>query len=213
MVEAIADPLVHMVRNAADHGIETPEERERLGKPRQGRILLRAAHEGGSVIITLADDGRGLNPAKIRAKAVERGLIEPGATLTEAEIQPPDVSCPASPPPTRLPTFPGAVWAWTSCAPTSRRCAAPSTSSRVPGSGSTFSFRLPLTLAIIDGMVIRVGASASSCRSSPSPKRSGRARRTSARCRARRELVTLRGALLPVCRLGRLLGVADAGEN
>jgi two-component system chemotaxis sensor kinase CheA len=86
MVEAIADPLVHMVRNAADHGIEPPQERARLGKPRAGRILLRAAQEDGSVIITLRDDGRGLDRQKILAKAVERGLAEAGAQLGDREI-------------------------------------------------------------------------------------------------------------------------------
>ena len=86
LVDAIADPLMHMVRNAADHGIEPPEERERAGKPRAGRILLRAAQKDGSVVITLRDDGRGLDRRRILAKAVERGLAESGAQLGDDEI-------------------------------------------------------------------------------------------------------------------------------
>ncbi|MBK6765157.1 MAG: hypothetical protein IPG71_02260 [bacterium] len=86
VVEAIADPLVHMVRNAVDHGIEPAEVRQQNGKPRFGTVTLCAAHEGGSVVITLRDNGRGLNRDKIIAKAVERGLVDPGAQLSDRDI-------------------------------------------------------------------------------------------------------------------------------
>ncbi|MEN0064299.1 MAG: chemotaxis protein CheW [Myxococcota bacterium] len=75
IIEAIADPLTHIVRNAIDHGLETPEQREAAGKPKQGTIWLRAFHEGGRVNIEIADDGRGVDPEKVKAKAIERGLI------------------------------------------------------------------------------------------------------------------------------------------
>jgi len=86
VVEAIADPLMHMVRNAADHGIEPPEERAQLGKARAGRILLRAAQEDGSVVISLCDDGRGLDRRKIQATALEHGLVEAGVQLGDPEM-------------------------------------------------------------------------------------------------------------------------------
>jgi len=75
IVEAIKDPLTHIVRNAIDHGIETPDERRKLGKPTQGKLVLQAYHEGGHVNICMRDDGRGLNPDRIREKAIQKGLI------------------------------------------------------------------------------------------------------------------------------------------
>ncbi|MCS6971131.1 MAG: chemotaxis protein CheA [Planctomycetes bacterium] len=75
IIESIRDPLTHMVRNAIDHGIETPEQRRAAGKPAEGCLLLRAYHEGGKVTLEVRDDGRGIDPAKVRAKAVEKGLI------------------------------------------------------------------------------------------------------------------------------------------
>lgn len=87
MLEHIKDPLVHLVRNCMDHGFELPAERERAGKPRRGTLRLSAAQEGDRVCLTVADDGRGLDTARIRAKAVERGLVAPEAKLSEKEVQ------------------------------------------------------------------------------------------------------------------------------
>ncbi len=78
LLEAVKDPLVHIIRNAADHGIETPEERLQAGKPKLGKIEIRAFHEGGQVIIEIKDNGRGLNLQKISERAIERGVITPG---------------------------------------------------------------------------------------------------------------------------------------
>ena len=88
IIEAIKDPLTHLVRNSVDHGIELPEDRVKVGKDRTGRLILRAFHEGGQVNIEISDDGAGLNADRIRRKAVERGLItgEQAARLTEREI-------------------------------------------------------------------------------------------------------------------------------
>ena len=76
LVEALADPLVHLVRNAVDHGIEGPDERERVGKPRAGRVVLAAAQEGDHILLTISDDGRGMDPEVFRRKAVEKGLMD-----------------------------------------------------------------------------------------------------------------------------------------
>jgi len=86
MVEEIYNPLVHMVRNAVDHGIEEPAERIMLGKPEAGTVSLKAYHRGGTIVIEIADDGRGLDAQKIFDKAVAHGLIEAGAGLTEQDI-------------------------------------------------------------------------------------------------------------------------------
>jgi two-component system chemotaxis sensor kinase CheA len=75
LVERLEDPLLHLVRNAADHGIEPPDERERAGKPRQGRVVLSASHSGGQIVVSIRDDGRGLDPEKLKRKAIEKGLL------------------------------------------------------------------------------------------------------------------------------------------
>ncbi|HEX7019015.1 MAG TPA: Hpt domain-containing protein, partial [Gemmatimonadaceae bacterium] len=86
LVDVLSDPLVHMVRNAVDHGLETPDAREQAGKPRTGRIRLSAYHAGGNVVVELSDDGRGLDRERIVRKAVERGVIPSGDGLSSAEI-------------------------------------------------------------------------------------------------------------------------------
>ena len=88
IIEAIKDPLTHLVRNSVDHGIELPEDRVKAGKSRAGRLILRAFHEGGQVNIEISDDGAGLNPERIRQKAIERGIVssEHAARLTEREV-------------------------------------------------------------------------------------------------------------------------------
>ena len=86
MVDAIYDPLVHLMRNSVDHGLEAPGERQSLGKPSSGHLWLRAFHMGGDIIIEIEDDGQGLNREAILAKAQERGLVPPGEALSPEKI-------------------------------------------------------------------------------------------------------------------------------
>jgi len=86
MVEEIYEPMVHIIRNSIDHGLELPQEREAANKPKQGYIYLRAYHKGGDIVIEIEDDGQGLNREKIRKKAISSGLIKEGEKLTEGEI-------------------------------------------------------------------------------------------------------------------------------
>lgn len=85
LIDKLADPLMHMVRNALDHGVEPPDEREAKGKARSGKVHLSASHSGGSILIRIEDDGRGLDPQKLLNKAREKGIIEPDQKLTEQE--------------------------------------------------------------------------------------------------------------------------------
>ena len=87
LVEALADPLVHLVRNAVDHGVEMPDEREAAGKPRMGRVVLSAEQEGDHILLSISDDGKGMDPAVLRAKAVEKGLMDKDAAdrLSESD--------------------------------------------------------------------------------------------------------------------------------
>lgn len=209
MVEAIADPLVHMVRNATDHGIESPDERVRNGKPRQGKVCLRAAHEGGSVILTLTDDGRGLNQQKILAKAVERGLVEVGAQLSDAEIH-------------RLLFMPGFSTADKVTNVSGRGVGMDVVRTNVEalrgtveiaskqGGGSAFSIRLPLTLAIIDGMVIRTGSERFILPIIAITETFRPKAEDISTVQGRAELVMLRGDLIPLCRLGYAFGIETA---
>ena len=128
VLDLIKDPLTHMVRNSADHGLETPEQRRAAGKPEHGQIRLSAYHEGGHIIIQVADDGRGLDTDRIKAKAVAQGLVSEidAEKLTEAQIHK-FIFAPGFSTATKLPTYPAAVSAWTLYATISIRLAAPST--------------------------------------------------------------------------------------
>jgi two-component system chemotaxis sensor kinase CheA len=98
VVETLDQLLLHLVRNAVDHGLETPVEREQAGKSPIGQLYLSATHEGGSLVVEVREDGRGMNRDKILKKARERGLVPPDRDLTEDEILR-LIFCPGSPPP------------------------------------------------------------------------------------------------------------------
>ncbi|MBH5388876.1 chemotaxis protein CheA [Bradyrhizobium diversitatis] len=156
MIECLADPLVHLIRNAIDHGIEDNATRAANGKTEQGRIELAAVHSGAQVLVTVKDNGGGLNTARIRAKAEEQGLIAAGAVLTDHEIH-------------QFLFHPGFSTAQTISALSGRGVGMDVVKRTIenmrgsidlstrPGQGTTVTLRLPLTLAIIEGLLIRVG--------------------------------------------------------
>lgn len=156
VIEKISDPLKHMIRNAIDHGIETPGERERAGKDRTGRIELRAYHQEGSVYIEVADDGRGIDRSRIRERAIARGLMSPDDELADE----------------RLLSFlfiPGFSTAESVGDLSGRGVGMDVVKTNIEalrgtvgiesegGAGTLFRIKLPLTLAIIEGMLVRVG--------------------------------------------------------
>ncbi|MDO6590192.1 MULTISPECIES: chemotaxis protein CheA [Rhodobacterales] len=156
VVERLADPLTHMIRNAIDHGIEAPEQRKAAGKPEQGVLTLTASQRSGSIVIEIADDGAGLNRTRIRAIAVEKGLIPADATLSEQEIDQ-LLFAPGFSTATEITNLSGRGVGMdvvkTAITTLGGRVAITS----VPGKGTTFSITLPLTLAVMDGMIINVG--------------------------------------------------------
>ncbi len=115
IIEAIKDPLTHLVRNSVDHGIESPAARTAAGKNPEGRLFLRAFHEGGQVNIEIIDDGAGLDRAKIRHRAIQKGMISrrPGGAHDRTRDAPTSSSCRASPRRKKSPMFPAGAWAWT----------------------------------------------------------------------------------------------------
>ena len=129
LIEAIRDPLTHIVRNSIDHGVELPQQRVASGKSAEGRLSLRALHESGQVIIEVADDGGGIDVERVRAKALERGLItaDQASRMTDGEALK-MVFLPGFSTAARSPTSRDAASGWTSSKPTSRKSAAPSTS-------------------------------------------------------------------------------------
>lgn len=156
MVEAIYDPLVHLVRNAVDHGLETPKEREAQGKPPAGHLWLRAYHKGGNVVIDIEEDGRGLDRERILAKAQEKGLIQPGDQLTPTQIDN-LIFEPGFSTAEKITDISGRGVGMDVVRLTIERLQGKVEIHSRPQQGSRFSIRMPLTLAIIDGLVVKVG--------------------------------------------------------
>ena len=156
LVDQIGDPLVHLIRNAVDHGIETPEERMTSGKPETGRVALRAFHEGGNIFIEVEDDGGGLNRSAILNKARERGVIQDGEELSDEEVYN-LIFRPGFSTNEQVTDISGRGVGMDVVKRNIEAMRGQVEVRSEPGEGSTFSIRLPLTLAIIDGMVIRVG--------------------------------------------------------
>jgi two-component system chemotaxis sensor kinase CheA len=156
VIDRLSEPLVHMIRNSMDHGIETAERRVAAGKPARGAVRLSARQEGGEVLIALEDDGGGLNAEAIRAKAIERGILPPDAQPTTAELH-------------QLIFAPGFSTAATLSSVSGRGVGMDAVRSTVdalrgavevvshPGRGTRVTLRLPVTLAIIDGLLVRLG--------------------------------------------------------
>lgn len=213
MIERLADPLVHLIRNAIDHGVETPERRLAAGKPATGRIELLAQHTGAQVTVTVRDDGAGLDAARIRAKAEEQGLTTPGATLSEAEIYDflfhPGFSTAQA-----VSALSGRGVGMDVVKRTIEAMRGSIDLTTVPGAGSTVSLRLPLTLAIIEGLLIRVGdaryiiplSAIEECVELPVPG-------AGARGVEGRSFLNMRGDLVPFLRLRELFGASGEPDQ
>jgi len=208
MVDSIYDPLVHMMRNSVDHGVQTPEERERLGKPGAGTVYLRAYQKGGNMVIEIEDDGQGLNTEKIRRKAIERGLIQETDNLSAHELN-------------NLIFLPGFSTAETITDVSGRGVGMDVVKKAVeklrgsvdvvsePGNGSLFTIRLPLTLAIIDGIIVKVGDEryiipTTAIRESFKPKRENYNT-----VKGKGEALLVRESLVPIIRLYQFFGVEN----
>ncbi|MBY5401610.1 chemotaxis protein CheA [Rhizobium leguminosarum] len=157
VIERLADPLVHLVRNSIDHGLETPADRLASGKIEAGMVTLSARQAGGEVIISIKDDGRGINRERVRAKAESSGLIQAGQPLSDSEllqlIFAPGFSTAAA-----ITNLSGRGVGMDVVKKTVEALRGGIDIVSVPGQGSEVSLRIPLTLAIIDGLLVRVGS-------------------------------------------------------
>ncbi len=156
LIENITDPLMHLVRNAVDHGIEMPAEREATGKPRQATIRLNAYHDTGSIVIEVSDDGRGLNREKILAKALEKGMAQPGHAYSDNEIFQ-FILEPGFSTADKVTNISGRGVGMDVVRKNIENMRGTVEMETKTGKGTTFRIRLPLTLAIIDGFLVSVG--------------------------------------------------------
>jgi len=206
IVEEISDPLIHMVRNSVDHGIEKPDVRLERGKPARGTVHLAACHEGGNIVIAIKDDGGGLNTERILVKAIAQEIVPPDAQLSEKEIF-------------ALIFAPGFSTAETVTDISGRGVGMDVVRRNIdkmrgkidiastPGQGSTFTISLPLTLAIIDGFIVGVGGErfilpTLSVRESFRPTRE-----MISTVHERGEMVNVRGHLSPLLRLSEYFNI------
>jgi len=156
VVENLVDPLTHMIRNSIDHGLETPNDREAAGKPRTGTVHLSAQHRSGRIVIEVSDDGRGINRPRVLQKAQEKGLIPAGASLSDEEIDN-LIFLPGFSTADKVSNISGRGVGMDVVRRNITNLGGRITVYSVPGEGSRFVLSLPLTLAVLDGMVISVG--------------------------------------------------------
>lgn len=156
IVEELADPLMHMIRNSVDHGIEKPEDRVAKGKPAQGTVRLSAYHQGGNMVIEIADDGGGLNKKRILEKAIERDIVSADANLEDQQIY--DlIFAPGFSTAEKITDISGRGVGMDVVKQNIGKLRGKIEIESAPSQGTTFRIFLPLTLAIIDGLIARVG--------------------------------------------------------
>jgi two-component system chemotaxis sensor kinase CheA len=211
-IEMLVDPLTHLVRNSVDHGMEERAKRARTGKPAMGTIALRAASKGGHIHIEVKDDGKGLNRDRILEKALAKGMVQPGARPSDEELNllifEPGFSTVE-----QVSDLSGRGVGMDVVRQNVRALGGRIEVESQPGQGTTIRLVLPLTLAILDGLTVRVGeetfvfALASVLESF---SRQGADVQT---VKGDREVINLRGEFIPVVRLQKLLGFGTAHER
>ncbi|MHB8811861.1 MAG: chemotaxis protein CheA [Steroidobacteraceae bacterium] len=206
VLEKIGDPLVHLVRNSLDHGIESPEARVAAGKPAEGTVHLDACHRGGNIAVEVSDDGGGLDKERILAKARDRGLVGPSDSLTEAEVH--DlIFVPGFSTADKTTDLSGRGVGMDVVRRNVKELGGKIDVKSEPGRGSRFTITLPLTLAIVDGQSVAVGTETYivpliSIVESMQLKATGVTRLS-----GHSEVLSFRGDYLPIIRLHELFGI------
>ncbi len=156
VVEDLLDPIMHCVRNAVDHGIESPAERKAAGKPEEGTVFLKASNEGNMIVIEIKDDGAGIDAEKVRAKAIERGLIHPDKFLTEQEVHQ-LIMQPGFSTADKISNISGRGVGLDVVKTMISNLKGNISVNSTKGKGTSFIIKIPLTLAIIQGLLVKVG--------------------------------------------------------
>ena len=212
VIERLSEPMTHLIRNAVDHGIESPEERRAAGKDPEGTLTLSAEQKAGRIIIRIADDGRGIDRDRVLAKAIANGLVAPDAQLSDDDINllifAPGFSTAA-----QVSNISGRGVGMDVVKQNVKELGGRITIESQPGKGTTFSLALPLTLAISDGMIVQVGDQSlviplthviESLRPSPADVKS---------MGTRAQMLNARGSFVPIVPLGVLTGADAAVTN
>ena len=212
VVERIGEPLTHLIRNAVDHGLEMPDVRVANGKPAEGVVRLAAAHQSGRIVITVSDDGQGINRARVKAKAIEKGIILPDAVLSDEEID-------------NLIFAPGFSTAAAITNVSGRGVGMDVVRKNIQalggrigiqsreGFGSSFSLSLPLTLAVLDGMIVTVGQQTFVIPLGHIVESLRPDDDTLSRLGPDGTLLDVRGSYVPVLRIADYLGIEGAERN
>ncbi len=211
IAEELSDPLIHVIRNAVDHGIEPPEEREAKGKPRRGRIELAAYQRGNHVVIEVADDGAGISRERVLRKAVERGLVEPGAELTDKEVF--DLLFqPGFSTKDQATEISGRGVGMDVLRKNIARLSGMIELASDEGQGTKVTVVLPITMAIIQALIVRTGDARLAVPLNSVLETVSLAEADTDRIEGR-PVLRLRADTLPLVRLDRALGISDAGES
>lgn len=212
IVEELADPLMHMVRNSIDHGVEHAEQRKLAGKNPVGRISLKARHEAGQVVIEIADDGKGLDRARILAKARQKGLVDANVTPSDAEILN-LIFEPGFSTAEKVTDLSGRGVGMDVVRKQIQKLRGSVDLQSTPGQGSCFTLRLPLTLAIIDGLVVGLNSERYIVPLSAVREVVHSREETTYTVEGRSEMAMIRGHLLPIVRLYEWLNVTPRTKN
>jgi two-component system chemotaxis sensor kinase CheA len=213
MIEEINDPLIHLVRNAIDHGIEPPEERRAAGKPERGTVTLNAWHEQGRIILTVSDDGRGIDPAALRKKVVQKGLMSAEEAAALSDEQAVDlIFLPGFSTAEKVTDISGRGVGMDIVQTNIQRVNGTIHIETAVGRGTTFQIVLPLTLAIVPTLLVRVGPATfaiplvmvlETLRLSPADIKTIR----------QKPVTMLRGSVLPLIYLSELYNISENGQQ
>ena len=212
VVEEIGDPLVHMVRNALDHGLESTADRVAKGKPEAGSLHLRAHHQGGSIVIELQDDGKGIDPERIYKKAVEKGIVAPGTELSRDEMLA-LIFAPGLSTAEKVTSVSGRGVGMDVVKRNIQKLRGKIEITSEVGLGSTFTIKLPLTMAIIDGLVVRVGEDRFILPTTSVQRALRPLRESISTVHGLGEVLDLRGKFIPIHRLHQRFGISSEAQN
>jgi two-component system chemotaxis sensor kinase CheA len=211
VIEIIGDPLIHLIRNSIDHGIETPEERVRLGKPRKGRVLLKAAYVESHILITVSDDGQGINSEKLKKIAVEKGLVKPDAAARMSEREACDlIFMPGFSTATEVSDVSGRGVGMDIVRNQIEQINGTVEFNSEAGRGTIFHIRLPLTLIIIRALMVALGDQVYAFPLT-NVMETLAIKKSDIRLIRYSEVIVVRGRVLPLVRLESLFQAEGAG--